>query len=72
MNDVLKKNKLGGRPTKCPDLAKLSKLYEDFSAREIARIYDVPYETCRGWIKRAKKRIREQEQEQEQEQRQNK
>lgn len=63
----MKNNKLGGRPSKCPDFDKLNRLYVEFSAREIAEMYGVPYETCRGWIKRAKKHAKEQAQAKEKE-----
>lgn len=39
-----------GRPTKRPDIAVLSKLYESHTAREIAAIYGVSTATVRGWI----------------------
>lgn len=56
--EILKK-KAGGRPSKCPELEKLNTLYCEFSAREIAEFYGVSVRTVRGWVYRARKKVKE-------------
>lgn len=52
------KLKRRGRPSRCPDLETLNFLYTTKTTREIAEMMDVPRETVRGWIKRARKNAR--------------
>lgn len=59
--------KKNGRPTKRPDLATLSMLYQTMTARQIAELYCVSDSTVRSWVSRARKQ-QQQEQEQEREQ----
>lgn len=53
--------KVGGRPSKRPDLDELAKLYCIMSATEIAKKYNVPVATVRSWIYRARQMERESE-----------
>lgn len=58
MNDTFLKPKRRGRPSRCPDLEKLNLLYTTKTTTEIAELMDVPRETVRGWIKRARRNAR--------------
>lgn len=58
MNDTFLKPKRRGRPSRCPDLETLNFLYTTKTTKEIAELMDVPRETVRGWIKRARRDAR--------------
>lgn len=58
MNDTFLKPKRRGRPSRCPDLETLNLLYTTKTTTEIAELMDVPRETVRGWIKRARRQSR--------------
>lgn len=58
MNDTFLKPKKRGRPSRCPDLDTLNLLYTTKTTTEIAELMDVPRETVRGWIKRARRDAR--------------
>lgn len=58
MNDTFLKPKRRGRPSRCPDLETLNFLYTTKTTTEIAELMDVPRETVRGWIKRARRNAR--------------
>lgn len=58
MNDTFLRPKRRGRPSRCPDLETLNLLYTTKTATEIAELMDVPRETVRGWIKRARRNAR--------------
>lgn len=58
MNDTFLKPKRRGRPSRCPDLETLNLLYTTKTTTEIAELMDVPRETVRGWIKRARRNAR--------------
>jgi hypothetical protein len=58
MNETFLKPKRRGRPSRCPDLETLNFLYTTKTTTEIAELMDVPRETVRGWIKRARRNAR--------------
>lgn len=58
MNETFLKPKKRGRPSRCPDLDTLNLLYTTKTTTEIAKLMDVPRETVRGWIKRARRDAR--------------
>lgn len=58
MNETFLKPKRRGRPSRCPDLETLNFLYTTKTTTEIAEMMDVPRETVRGWIKRARRNAR--------------
>lgn len=58
MNDTFLRPKRRGRPSRCPDLETLNLLYTTKTTTEIAELMDVPRETVRGWIKRARRNAR--------------
>lgn len=58
MNEPFLKPKKRGRPSRCPDLYTLNLLYTTKTTTEIAELMDVPRETVRGWIKRARRDAR--------------
>lgn len=58
MNETFLKPKKRGRPSRCPDLDTLNLLYTTKTTTEIAELMDVPRETVRGWIKRARRNAR--------------
>lgn len=58
MNETFLKPKKRGRPSRCPDLDTLNLLYTTKTTTEIAELMDVPRETVRGWIKRARRDAR--------------
>lgn len=58
MNDTFLKPKRRGRPSRCPDMETLNLLYTTKTTTEIAELMDVPRETVRGWIKRARRDAR--------------
>lgn len=58
MNDAFLRPKRRGRPSRCPDLETLNLLYTTKTTTEIAELMDVPRETVRGWIKRARRNAR--------------
>lgn len=47
--------KKGGRPSKRPSNEKLALLYQEMTAKEIAKKYKVSEYTVRNWINKARK-----------------
>lgn len=54
--------KKGGRPSKCPSNEKLAELYQEMTAKEIAKKYKVSEYTVRNWINKARKEVSNNEQ----------
>lgn len=53
-----KTSKLGGKPTRYPEIEVLNQLYivEDLTAGEIATKYNISKTTVRNWIRKASKK----------------
>lgn len=47
--------KKGGRPSNRPSNEKLANLYQEMTAKEIAKMYKVSEHTVRNWINKARK-----------------
>jgi transposase len=58
MNIPVKK---GGRPSKRPSNEKLAELYQEMTAKEIAKKYKVSEYTVRNWINKARKEVSDNE-----------